>query len=86
MRAAECSLRVREDANKGRRGALANRATEAGNLVADGDIQDAIDKLNSLLAKIDGDPSPPDWMEDSPEKAALAEEVTLLISLLELQL
>ncbi len=53
-------------------------------MIAADDIQDAIDKLNSLLAKIDGEPSPPDWMEDSPEKTALAEEVGLLISLLEL--
>ncbi len=74
------------NANKGRRGALANRATEASNLIATGDIQGAIDKLRSLLAKIDGEPSPPDWMDDSPEKTALAEEVAVLISLLELQL
>ena len=74
------------NANKGRRGALANRATEAGNLIATDDIQGAIDKLTSLLAKTDGQPSPPDWMEDSPEKTALAEEVRLLISLLVLQL
>lgn len=73
------------NANKGRRGALANRATEAANLIAAGDIQGAIDKLSSLLAKIDGEPSPPDWMEDSPVKTALAEEVRLLISLLVLQ-
>ena len=74
------------NANKGRRGALANRATEAGNLIAAGDIQGAIDKLDSLLQKIDGEPSPPDWMDDSPEETALAEDVSLLISLLELQL
>ncbi|MCH8880058.1 MAG: thrombospondin type 3 repeat-containing protein [Planctomycetes bacterium] len=74
------------NANKGRRGAQANRATEAGNLIAAGDFQGAIDKLDSLLKKIDGEPSPPDWMEDSPEKTALAEDVGLLISLLELQL
>ncbi len=63
--------------------ALANRTTEAGNLIAAGDIQGAIDKLDSLLKKIDGEPSPPDWMEDSPEKTELAEGVGLLITLLE---
>ena len=44
----------------------------------------AIDKLSSLLDKIDGASPPPDWMEDSPEKTALANEVSSLIALLEL--
>ena len=36
------------NADKGRRNSLSNRASEAANLVAEGDIQGAIDKLTSL--------------------------------------
>ncbi len=75
-----------DNANEGRRHSLANRANESANLIAAGDTQGAIDKLNSLLSKIDGQSPPPDWMADSPEKSALAQEVALLISLLELEL
>lgn len=70
------------NAVEGRRNALSNRATEAANLIAAGDFDGAIDKLSSLLDKIDGLSPPPDWMDDSPEKTALADEVKLLIDLL----
>jgi hypothetical protein len=73
------------NANKGRRNALANRAIEAANAIAAGNITGAIDALTSLLEKIDGQSPPPDWIDDSPEKAALANEVSLLISLLRLE-
>lgn len=72
------------NANKGRRNALANRAATAANLIVDDDIDGAIDALQSLLAKIDGESPPPDWMEDSPPKTQFAAEVELLIVLLEL--
>ena len=71
------------NANKGRRNSLANRATSAANLIAQGDYQGAIDKLVSLLEKVDGLSSPPDWM-DGPQKDAVADDVGLLIALLEL--
>ncbi len=70
------------NANKGRRNALANRAVEAANLIAAGDIPGAIDELQSLLAKIDGQTPPPDWMDDSPEKSNLAGELSQLINVL----
>ncbi len=75
-----------DNANRGRRNALANRATDAANAIAAGDLQGAIDELTSLLEKIDGQSPPPDWMHDSTEKTALADDVELLISLLELEL
>jgi len=71
------------NANKGRRTALANRATEAANRIAEGDYDGAILVLESLLEKIDDLMPPPDWISSSPEKTALAEEVRLLIALLE---
>ena len=70
------------NANKGRRNALSNRAAEAANFVADGNIQSAIDELTGLLSKIDGLTPPKDWMDDSPEKTALASEVSILLDLL----
>lgn len=70
------------NANKGRRTALANRASEAANLIALGDYDGAIATLQSLLDKVDDLMPPPDWMSSSPQKTALAEEIRLLIDLL----
>ncbi len=61
---------------------MSNRAYAAANAVNDGNILDAIDQLLSLLDKLDGDPTPPDWMVDSAEKDDIREEVELLIELL----
>ena len=44
----------------------------------------AVDKLTSLLKKIDGQNSPPDWMGTSTDRADLAARVQLLIDKLEL--
>jgi len=71
-----------KNANKGRRNSLANRSTKAANSIAKGDIHDAVEALTSLLQKIDGDSPPPDWMDESPEKIALADKATLIIDLL----
>ncbi|MEE8061177.1 MAG: FG-GAP repeat protein [Gemmatimonadales bacterium] len=71
-----------DNANKGRRNALANRACNAANRIADGQIDAAIALLDSLLDKVDGADPPPDWMDPSPEKSALAVQVTLLRLLL----
>lgn len=68
--------------NKGRRKALANRACGAANAIAINDIDGAIDELASLLAKIDGDSPPPDWMDSSEAKTAIAIDVSVLIALL----
>ena len=70
------------NANRGRRNALANRARGAANDIAAGDFVSAIDKLESLLAKIDGEEPPPDWMDDSAAKTSLAIETQTLIALL----
>jgi hypothetical protein len=72
------------NANNGRRTALANRAAEAANLIAAGDFEGAAEELNSLLEKIDDEEPPPDWMDPSPEKSALADQVRLLLLLIDL--
>ncbi len=72
------------NANAGRGNSLANRANEAADFIADGDIPSAIDVLTSLLQKIDGQSPPPDWMDDGlTEKTDLAAEVSALIALLQ---
>ncbi len=71
-----------DNANKGRRNALANRACKAANRIADGQSDAASALLGSLLDKVDGEDPPRDWMDDSPEKSALAVQVTLLLVLL----
>ena len=70
------------NANKGRRNSLANRARNAAKKIANGDFEDAIDKLESLLRKVDGDSPPPDWMDASQEKTDLAIDTQILIDLL----
>ncbi|MHC4414159.1 MAG: hypothetical protein ACYS0G_02625 [Planctomycetota bacterium] len=74
-----------DNARRGRRNALANRATEAANAIVAEDIEGAIESLSSLLEKTDGESPPPDWMEGSPEQTALAAEISLLIALLLLE-
>ncbi len=72
------------NSNAGRQNALANRANRAGNLIAEGNLAEAVHVLESLLARIDGHGPQPDWMElDDPARIALAEQVTNLITLLE---
>lgn len=66
-------------ANSGLRKSLANRAIKAANAIASDDIEDAIDALDSLLNKIDGQAPPPDWMDDSQEKTDVAITVADLI-------
>lgn len=70
------------NAAAGRRNALSTAFTTAANLVAQGNRQAAISELSALLGRLDGDPSPPDWMVDGPEKSALYYEVQLMIYLL----
>jgi hypothetical protein len=54
----------KDNARRGRRNALSNKLTAAANAVRAGEIEDAIDLLESVLLRLDGDPRPPDWMVD----------------------
>lgn len=71
------------NANNGRRTALSNRANAAANAIAAGDYATAIAELTSLLEKVDGVFPPPDWVHNTPERAALAAEIEFLILLIE---
>lgn len=69
-----------ENANSGRRTSLANRAQDAAQCLAVNDIQCAIGYLKSLLEKVDDISTPPDWMNDCPQKQALASKVSQLLT------
>jgi hypothetical protein len=71
------------NANKGRRGALSNRFDAAANAAAEGQVEEAIDILNSLLDRVDGIDVPKDWIEDSIEKEYLVFSVFDMIDLSE---
>lgn len=72
-----------DNAKAGRRNALSNKLNAAANAADAGNYAHAIEILTSVLAKLDGDPNPPDWMDD-PERSILAHEIMVLINLLEL--
>jgi len=72
------------NANKGRRNALGNKFNSVANLVAQEDYEAAMGQLQSILLKVDGQPVPPDWLNDGPEKTLLYELVILYMELLEL--
>ncbi|MEE8155544.1 MAG: SBBP repeat-containing protein [Phycisphaerales bacterium] len=72
-----------DNAAKGRRNAMSNKLTSAANAVAAGGVDGAIDQLLSLLAKLDGNPQPKDWMTESDERDVLVLEIGTLIILLE---
>jgi hypothetical protein len=78
----DCIDAPNANAARGRRNALANKIIDAANKLANGDHLGAIDKLASLLEKLDGYASPPDWMISCPEKDELRSEVELMIYLL----
>ena len=62
---------------------MCNKLNAAANAVAAGDHQDAIDQLQSLVAKLGQEGPAKDWMVPSLERDALAAEIAQLISLLE---
>ncbi len=69
-------------ARASRRLALSHGLTVAANLVAKGNIAAAMSELWAVSVRLDGDPSPPDWMLDGPEKEALYADIQQLIYLL----
>jgi hypothetical protein len=71
-----------DNANRGRRNALASRANAAANEIAECDFASAVDELTSLLEKVDDQSPPPDWMDTSTEKIELATCVAELIAVL----
>ncbi len=67
----------------GRRNALANRADDAAASLLDGDLDDALESLHSLLVRVDGGRRPKDWLVASTERDALAEQCADLMAMIE---
>jgi hypothetical protein len=70
-----------EQAQRGRRNALANQLQSAANAIEAGNLEEALAILEHLLDRLDGNAAPPEVMEDGPAKDALREEVERLIAL-----
>lgn len=70
-----------ENAQRGRRNALANQLQSAANAIEEGNLEEALSILEHVLDRLDGNPVPPDVMDDGPAKDALREEVERLIAL-----
>lgn len=78
-----------DNARRGHRNAITSKLNAAANATSDEDFVDAFDQLTSLLAKLDGELQPKDWMVGStpdspaPEKDNLRADVEFLKFLLE---
>ena len=72
--------------NANRQGTLGNKLDAISNLITAGDLCDAIDKLqDEILPKMDGDPSPPDWVTGATTQAELVQMVQDLIDSLQIE-
>ena len=67
----------------GRRNALANRADDAAAFLLDGDLDSALESLDSILIRVDGERRPRDWLAASSERDELAERCIGLLEMIE---
>lgn len=83
-----------DGAKKGRRNAMSNQLVGAANDIAAGDVEETLSGLAGILAKLDGKPSPADWMKSAEGnsddgnvdiKTALSNNIILLYGLIQLQ-
>ncbi len=72
-----------DNAASGRLGSMATRAGNAAESFEDGKISSATALLDGLLDRVDGADSPEDWLVDSDERVALAEDLMLMLELAE---
>ncbi|MCZ6836510.1 MAG: hypothetical protein O7G85_12110, partial [Planctomycetota bacterium] len=71
-----------DNANAGRRNSLASRVNQAANALAKGKESSALNLLMTVLEKVDDHSPPPDWMDSSPEKSVLRNDLETLIALI----
>ncbi len=85
IRSLDCSLfEGRRPAGRcARKIGLAARLHIAAKMVSKGNLQAAESSLNRVLARVDGEPYPRDWMVESVEKDGIGEIVSLYIDLLQ---
>ncbi|MFT5422258.1 MAG: hypothetical protein ACI89L_000015 [Phycisphaerales bacterium] len=70
------------NANSGRQNSLSTRLLHAANMIADGDIDGALNQLGNVLERTDGVSKPKDWIAPGPEQEALKTQIELIIALL----
>ena len=75
-----------DNARKGRRNSLSNRIRNASKALLAEDDAAALDLLEGVLARMDGQAPPSDWIEVSDATVEIVADVELLISLVELNL
>jgi len=68
------------NANSGRQNALSSHLQKAANFIATGDIGSALNQLENVLKKVDGEGK--DWIEAGPEQENLKTQIELLMALL----
>jgi len=72
-----------DNARAGRQNAMCNKVNAAANAVAAENYQGAVEQVGSLLAKLDGDPHPADWMVNSEERNDFRSELETMLVLLQ---
>lgn len=75
-----------DNARRGRRNAMCNKLNAAAKALADEEWQSAYNQLESLLAKLDGDALPPDWMVPGGARDAVRDGVMFIASLIAFEL
>ncbi len=75
-----------DNARSGRRNAICNRLNAAARAIAEEDGQAAYDQMISLLAIVDGEGQPPDWMNPGEPKTYVYREIVILAYLVSLGL
>ncbi len=72
-----------DNARAGRQNAMCNKVNAAANAAAAEEYPEAIDQVESLLAKLDGDPQPKDWMVESAARDELRSALEAMVVLLQ---
>jgi hypothetical protein len=72
-----------QNAASGRLGSLVHRLENAAEAIEDGDLETALELLESVRVRVDGLPNPDDWISDSAARDALLAELEALEALLD---
>ncbi len=77
-----CFVAPNDNAKKERRKAMSDEVKAVSKTLAANNIQGAISQLTSLVARLDGEPNPEDWMDPSRMKERVREGLEGVIAML----
>ena len=77
-----CFVAPNDNAKKERRKAMSDEVKAVSKTLAANHIQGAISQLTSLVARLDGEPNPEDWMDPSEKKERVREGLEGVIAML----